>query len=66
MLLYKEAKDGLFSVKTNFDFLEGGRHQLVLVKMLWNSCVPTKVGFFCLGSLVEKIPLLLGAIFVGR
>ena len=42
----KEAKDGSFTVKSSFDLLEGGRQQLVPVKMIWNSLVPTKVGFF--------------------
>ena len=45
-LLWKEAKDGIFTIKFSFVFLEGGRQQLVPVKMLWNPCVPTKVCFF--------------------
>ena len=44
-LFWKEAKDGIFTVKSSFVFLEGGRQQLVPVKMLWNPCVPTKVCF---------------------
>ena len=40
------AKDGMFSVKSSYDLLEGGRQQLVPVKMIWNPLVPTKVGFF--------------------
>ena len=42
-LLWKEAKNGSFFVKTCFDLLEGGRQQLVPFKMLWNPIVPTKV-----------------------
>ena len=42
----KEAKNGSFFVKTCFNMLEGGKHQLVPIKMLWNPIVPTKVGFF--------------------
>ena len=53
-LLWKEAKGGIVTVKSSFVLLEGGRQQLVLVKMLWNPCVPTKICFFCLGSLVGK------------
>ena len=45
-LLWKEVKDGIFIVKSSFVFLEGGRQQLVPVKMLWNPCVLTKVCFF--------------------
>ena len=45
-LRWKETKDGIFTVKSSFDLLEGGRQQLVPVKMIWNSIVPTKVGFF--------------------
>ena len=39
-------KDGMFSVKSSYDLLEGGRQQIVPVKMIWNPIVPTKVGFF--------------------
>ena len=45
-LHWKETKGGVFIVRTIFDLLEGGRQQLASVKMLWNRCVPTKVGFF--------------------
>ena len=37
----------MFSVKSSYDLLEGGRQQLVPFKMIWNSLVPTKVGFLC-------------------
>ena len=45
-LRWNRAKDGMFSVKSSYDLLEGGRQQLVPVKMIWNPLVPTKVGFF--------------------
>ena len=45
-LRWKETKDGIFTVKSSFDLLEGGRQQLVQVKMIWNSIVPIKVGVF--------------------
>ena len=45
-LRWNGAKDGMFSVKSSYDLLEGGRQQLVPVKMNWNPLVPTKVGFF--------------------
>ena len=44
----------MFSVKSSYDLLEGGRQQLVPFKMIWNSLVPTKVGFFCVGGLVGE------------
>ena len=37
----------MFSVKSSYDLYEGGRQHLVLVKMIWNPIVPTKVGFLC-------------------
>ena len=40
------ANDGMFSVKSSYDLYEGGRQHLVLVKMIWNPIVLTKVGFF--------------------
>ena len=40
----------MFSVKSSYDLLEGGRQQLVPVKMILNPLVPTKVGFFCWGG----------------
>ena len=45
-LWWKKAKNGSYYVKTGLDLLEGGRQQLVPIKMLWNPIVPTKVGFF--------------------
>ena len=53
-LRWKETKDGIFTVKSSFDLLEGGIQQLVPVKMIWNSIVPTKVGVFCVGDFVGK------------
>ena len=45
-LVWKETKDGIFTIRIGFNLLEGGRPHLELVKLLWNPCVPTKVGFF--------------------
>ena len=45
-LRWNGAKDSMFSVKSSDDLLEGGRQQLVPVKMIWNPLVPTKVGLF--------------------
>ena len=45
-LRWNGVKNGMFSVKSSYDLLEGGRQQLVPVKMIRNPLVPTKVGFF--------------------
>ena len=69
------AKDGTFSVKSSYDLLEGGRQQLVPVKMIWNPLVLTKVGFFVWEVWWGKIlinlknvvsPLPVGVLSVGR
>ena len=39
-------KGGSFTVKSSYNLLEGGSHQLVPSKLLWNPCVPTKISFF--------------------
>ena len=46
ILRWNGAKDGMFLVKSCYDLLEGGRQQLVSVKMIWNPIAPKKVGFF--------------------
>ena len=45
-LWWKETKSGSYSIKSCFDLLEGRRQHRVPFIMLWNSIVPTKVGFF--------------------
>ena len=45
-IVWKVAKNGSFTVKENFIHLERVNHPLVPVKLLWNSCIPTKVSFF--------------------
>ena len=45
-LWWKGAKNGSLTIKNCYDLLEGGRQQLVPIKMLWNPTVPMKVGFF--------------------
>lgn len=35
----------MFSVKSSFDMLEGGNQCFFPFTMIWNLCVPTKVGF---------------------
>ena len=45
-IVWKLAKNGSFTIKENFNYLERGNRPLVLIKLLWNSYVPTKVSFF--------------------
>ena len=50
----------MFSVKSSYDILEGGRQKLVLAKMIWNPLMPTKVGFFVWEVWWGKILLWIG------
>ena len=45
-IVWKVAKNGSFTEKENFIYLEGGNRPLVPAKLLRNSCIPTKVSFF--------------------
>ena len=45
-LRWKIDGNGSFTVKANFTHLEGGTLISMPTKLLWNSCVPPKVGFF--------------------
>ena len=46
-MVWKAAKDGSYTVKSNMDMLEGGRGAVYFPKRLgWNHFIPTKVGFF--------------------
>ena len=52
-LLWKGGKNGLFTVKENYELMVGGNTKTVPMKMPRNNCVPPEV-CFCLGSLVGK------------
>ena len=45
-LLWKETKDGIFSVKSIYNILDSRRGVQFPINIIWNPCVPTKVGFF--------------------
>ena len=45
-LMWKKIAGGLFSVKSCFDLLEGDSQLSSPTRMLWNSNIPTKMGFF--------------------
>ena len=53
-LMWKKTTCGLFLVKSYFDLLEGDSQLSAPTRMLWNSNIPTKMGFFRLGSLVGQ------------
>ena len=53
-LLLKGVKDNGFSVKLMYTGLD---HSSVIEfphRLVWNSIVPPKIGFFCLGSLLGE------------
>ena len=45
-LMWKKTTGGLFSVKSSFDLLEGDIQLSAPARILWNSNIPTKMGFF--------------------
>ena len=46
IMIWKLTKDGNFLVKSSFDHLERGSQQNMPLKVVWNSYIPSKVGFF--------------------
>ena len=48
---WKEAKDGMFYVKSFYNILEGSSIVPFPNSIIWSSCAPPKVGFFFLGKL---------------
>ena len=46
LMFFKETKDGNFSVKILFKALDRSKNVVFPRKFIWNSWVPTKVGFF--------------------
>ena len=45
-MLWKETKDRIFSVKSLYNALDSRRVVQFPKSIIWNPCVPTKVGFF--------------------
>ena len=45
-LLWKETKDGIFSVKSLYSILDSRRGVQFPINIIWNPCVPTKMCFF--------------------
>ena len=51
LMLLKETKDGTFSVKWFNEVLNHSVTILFPHGIIWNTWIPTNVGFFCLGGL---------------
>ena len=51
-VLWKETKDEIFSVKSLYSALDSRSVVQFPKSVIWSPCVPTKVGFLCLGSLL--------------
>ena len=45
-VLWKETKDGIFSVKSLYSALDSSSVVRFPTSIIWSLCVPTKVGFF--------------------
>ena len=54
-ILWKEAKDENFSVRTLYNVTEGNRTVLFPKSVIWSPCVPTKVVFFAWEASWSKI-----------
>ena len=50
LMFFKETKNGNFSVKLLFKALDQFENVVFPYKFIWNSWVPSKVGFFWLGK----------------
>ena len=49
---WKEAKDGMFYVKSFYSAMEGSSTVPFPKSIIWSAHAPTKVGFLCLGSFI--------------
>ena len=54
-MFFKETKNGNFSVKLFFKALDRPKNVVLHCKFIWNSCVPTKVGFFAWEASWSKV-----------
>ena len=54
-VIWTKAKDGRFSVKSLYKDLDQERREEFPANIIWNSLVPPRVSFFCLGGHVEKV-----------
>ena len=51
---WTKSKDGRFSVKSLCKALDPERQGDFPARVIWNSMVPPRVSFFCLGGYMEK------------
>ena len=55
-VVWKETKNEIFSVKSLYNTLEPSCVVPFRWSIIWSPCVPTNVGFFCLGSFMGEGP----------
>ncbi|RVW30368.1 hypothetical protein CK203_097914 [Vitis vinifera] len=55
-VVWNASKNGSFSVKSLYNTLDSGGAVPFPWRIIWSPCVPTKVGFFCLGSFLGEGP----------
>ena len=55
LMFFKETKNGIFSVKLLFKAMDRSENVVFPYKFIWNSWVPTKVGFFAWEASCGKI-----------
>ncbi|RVW32509.1 hypothetical protein CK203_081256 [Vitis vinifera] len=53
-VVWNASKNGIFSVKSLYNTLDSGGAVPFPWRIIWSPCVPTKVGFFCLGSFLGE------------
>ena len=53
-VVWTKSKDDSFSVKSLYKALEPERQGDFPARVIWNSLVPLRVSFFCLGGYVER------------
>ena len=53
-VLWNASKNGIFSVKSLYNTLDSSGAVPFPWKIIWSPCVPTKVGFFCLGNFLGE------------
>ena len=53
-VLWKASKNGIFSIKSLYNTLESSCAIPFPWSIIWSPCVPTRVGFFCLGSFLGE------------
>ncbi|RVW97626.1 putative ribonuclease H protein [Vitis vinifera] len=55
-VVWNASKNEIFSVKSLYNTLDSGGAIPFPGRIIWSPCVPTKVGFFCLGSFLGEGP----------